>query len=244
MQLFVTEYQKKNTTVTISNTDLLSQIRKVLRASIGDTLWIQSPRNEAKKIRYEIRIEVWDTTTLEWTIISEQQYETPQEKRSMIIAMPNKWDKIELIVQKLTECNLDQILFWPSERSVIKERNTNKEERLHKIIKEAVEQSRGRTIPTVTFSANIDEHIKNTTLIVFDRTGTRNEEQGTRKQKLVPSPKSHITGLIWPEGGLTTRDYQTFEWTEHATYSLWETVLRTETAAIVGWRLLKNNYIF
>ena len=65
MQLFVTEYQKKNTTVTISNTDLLSQIRKVLRASIGDTLWIQSPRNEAKKIRYEIRIEVWGTTTLE-----------------------------------------------------------------------------------------------------------------------------------------------------------------------------------
>ena len=60
----------------------------------------------------------------------------------MIIAMPNKWDKIELIVQKLTECGVDQLLFWASERSVIKEWNPKKEERLHKIIKEAVEQSR------------------------------------------------------------------------------------------------------
>ena len=60
----------------------------------------------------------------------------------MIIAMPNKWDKAELIVQKLAECGLSQIVFWPSERSIIRERNPKKSERLDKIIKEAVEQSR------------------------------------------------------------------------------------------------------
>ena len=60
----------------------------------------------------------------------------------MIISMPNKRDKVELIVQKLTECGLDEILFWPSERSIIREWNPKKEERLYKIIKEAVEQSR------------------------------------------------------------------------------------------------------
>jgi RsmE family RNA methyltransferase len=60
----------------------------------------------------------------------------------MIIAMPNKRDKIELIIQKLTECGLNQIIFWPSERSILREWNPKKEERLHKIIEEAVEQSR------------------------------------------------------------------------------------------------------
>jgi 16S rRNA U1498 N3-methylase RsmE len=50
--------------------------------------------------------------------------------------------------------------------------------------------------------------------------------------------------LIWPEGGLTFRDYQTFEWTKYDIYGLGETVLRTETASIIWWRLLKNNYIF
>ena len=64
MQLFITEYKKKDQTVVISDIDLLSQLRKVLRASIGDIIWIQSPGNEAKKIRYEVRIEVWDNTTL------------------------------------------------------------------------------------------------------------------------------------------------------------------------------------
>ena len=70
-------------------------------------------------MRYEVRIEFRDNTTLEGTIVSEQQYEIPQEKRSMIVSMPNKRDKVELIVQKLTECALDQIIFRPSERSVI-----------------------------------------------------------------------------------------------------------------------------
>jgi len=142
MQLFVTEYKKNNTNITIADTDLLSQLRKVLRVSIGDVIWIQSPGNEDKKTRYEVRIEIWDNKVVEGTIISEHVYDVSHEKKTMIVAMPNKWDKVELIIQKLTECGLDQIIFWPSERSIIREWNSKKEERLHKIIKEAVEQSR------------------------------------------------------------------------------------------------------
>ena len=142
MQLFVTEYKKNGTSITIADTDLLSQLRKVLRSSIGDVIWVQSPKYELKKTRYEVRIEVWDKKIVEGTIISEHVHATPNETKTIIVAMPNKWDKVELIVQKLTECGLDQIAFWPSERSIIREWNSKKEERLHKIIKEAVEQSR------------------------------------------------------------------------------------------------------
>lgn len=49
----------------IGNVELLSQIRKVLRANIGDTFWIQSPENENKKTRYELRIDRWDNKTLQ-----------------------------------------------------------------------------------------------------------------------------------------------------------------------------------
>jgi len=56
--------------------------------------------------------------------------------------MPNKREKAELIVQKLSEIGVDEIAFWPAERSVIKQRNEKKADRLHKIAKEAVEQSR------------------------------------------------------------------------------------------------------
>lgn len=44
---------------------------------------------------------------------------------------------------------MDEICFWVSERSVIKVWNEKKEERLRKIAKEAVEQSRGWKIPKI-----------------------------------------------------------------------------------------------
>lgn len=240
MQLFVTEYKKNNKSIVIADTELLLQLRKVLRASIGDIIRIQSPENEDKKTRYELRIEVWDNKMVEGTIVSEQMHDISKSKKDMIIAMPNKWDKIELIVQKLTECGVDQILFWPSERSVIKDWNPKKEERLHKIIKEAVEQSRWRHMPNIGFASDITTYLKNTKIIIFDIPGTREKGQGTRDEE--QGNVSQVTGIVGPEWGLTHRDYQILEWMEYTLYGLWETVLRTETAAIIWWWIVKNNF--
>ena len=83
--------------------------------------------------------------------------------------MPNKWEKAELIVQKLSEIGIDKIIFWPSERSVIKQRNNKKEERFQKIIKEAVEQSRGRKLPELVFNANLSQELQDKDIIIFDK---------------------------------------------------------------------------
>ena len=65
MQLFISEYTKKESTITITNLDILSQVRKVLRAKIGDIIWIQNSKNESKKIRYEIQIKNWNDKELQ-----------------------------------------------------------------------------------------------------------------------------------------------------------------------------------
>ena len=65
MQLFVTNYTKKDAHIIVADSDLLLQLRKVLRANIGDTLRIQSPEHESKKIRYEVRIDRWDNKIVE-----------------------------------------------------------------------------------------------------------------------------------------------------------------------------------
>lgn len=241
MQLFVSNYTKQWSTITISNLELLSQVRKVLRAKIGDIFYIQNPAKEAEKIRYEVRIEQWDNKTITGTILSEETHALASQHIKMIVAMPNKWDKAELIVQKLSEIWISEIIFWPSERSIIKVWNPKKEERLNKIIKEAVEQSRWRNIPTITFSSQIDEYIKNTTLIIFDKADTRYEELGKNQTNLAPSSKSHITGIVGPEGGLTEKDYTIFAAYTPKIVGLGETVLRMETAAIVWGRILQNN---
>ena len=96
---------------------------------------------------------------------------TKGEKNSitMFIAMPNKREKAELITQKLTEIGVDEIIFRPAERSVIKQRNEKKAERLRKIAQEATEQSRGIRIPKITRCEKVKEAYEGKEVIVFDR---------------------------------------------------------------------------
>jgi RsmE family RNA methyltransferase len=48
-----------------------------------------------------------------------------------------------------------------------------------------------------------------------------------------------VLGIIGPEGGLTEKDYQIFS--KYEGIGLGETVLRMETAAIIGGWMLKNS---
>gem|GEM_PF-4203815 len=64
--------------------------------------------------------------------------------------MANKRDKIELIVQKATECGVGQITIVPMHRSVIRQYNAHKWSRLQAIVTEAVEQSWGSCVPMLS----------------------------------------------------------------------------------------------
>lgn len=235
MQLFITSYKKRAHTVTIDNTEILSQVRKVMRANIGDILRIQDSINEAEKTRYEVRIDNWNDKELQGTILSETHHHVNPGNITMIIAMPNKRDKAELIIQKLSEIGIDKIIFRPTERSVIKEWNEKKEERLQKISKEAVEQSRGWKIPEISFATDIQEYINNKDIIIFDK-----KEQESSRENIEKSEKNSI-GIIGPEWWLTNKDYQEFSTKKYQIIGLWTTILRMETAAIIWARLLKNN---
>lgn len=235
MQLFITSYTKKESTITINDAEILLQVRKVLRAKIGDVIWIQSPIYEATMTRYEVRMDKRNDKEIIGTILSEQTHELTTKHIWMIIAMPNKWDKAELIVQKLSEIAIDKIIFWPSERSVIKERNSKKEERFQKIIKEAIEQSRGRKLPELTFTATLSQELQDKDIIIFDK-----NEQELAQGNVVPSNKDSVW-IIGPEWWFTEKDYEQFEKQPHQIVGLWNTVLRMETAAIVGGRLIKNH---
>ena len=235
-QLFLTDCKIKGEEILIDNKDLLSQVRKVLRLQKGDTFYVQN-----NGTRYEVEIKDWNDTTLTGTIKKEINTPTlnPWSIRWMVIGMPNKWEKVELVVQKLTEIWLDEIIFWPSERSVIKTWNTNKEERLMKIAREAVEQSWGRKLPTITFTSNIKEKLQKCDVVVFDKT---DNEKRTMDNSIQHSPIT-ITqpfGLVGPEWWLTDRDYEHLKWIKYEIRELGTTMLRTETAAIIGWWLIKN----
>ncbi|MCK9467043.1 MAG: RsmE family RNA methyltransferase [Candidatus Absconditabacterales bacterium] len=200
MQLFITEFEKKGDFLIVSDLELLEQVRKVLRMKIGDKIFVQK-----ENTRYHLEISSWDNISLSGKILKTiLQVENSLDNKNlgMIVAMPNRWTKAELIVQKLSEIGINEIYFRASERSVLRDWNKKKGERLQKISKEAVEQSRGWNLPKIEFVKELSSIIQNKKIIVFD----------IEKQKTESSDnlQTDIIGIVGPEGGLTPKDYEIF----------------------------------
>ncbi|HOG15629.1 MAG TPA: RsmE family RNA methyltransferase [Candidatus Absconditabacterales bacterium] len=229
MQLFVTDFKQNGDKIIISNPEILEQTRKVLRMKIGDKFFVQKENK-----RYQLEISSWDKFSITGKILETilQTKDVSNKNTGIVVAMPNKWSKAELIVQKLSEIGVDEIYFRPSERSVLKDWNNKKGERLQKISQEAVEQSRGWKLPKIEFVKNIFPVLQNKKIIVFDMVD----------QKVIPSydSQANIIGIVGPEGGFTQKDYENFG-KNFDLISLGDTVLRMETASIVGAWLLRNS---
>ncbi len=212
---------------------LLSQLRKVLRIKKWDKICVQYS-NKEWTTRHELSIQDWTNKDLTGEIISSQIFSISEKNISMMIAMPNKREKAELIVQKLTEIWVKSIYFWVSEHSIIRQRNEKKAERLDKISHEAVEQSRRIQLPEIKFLKSENElkdFVDWKNIIIANMNGTPYWE-------LAKIESNDLCGVIWPEGWFSPKDLKLFDWAK--IIDLWENVLRMETASIVLWWLLKN----
>ena len=213
--------------------DLISQLRKVLRIKKWDKICIQYNESNATN-RFELSILDWTDQKLNWKIVSNQNFSFSEKNISMLIAMPNKREKAELIVQKLTEIGVQNIYFWPSERSVIRQWNEKKAERLDKISREAVEQSRWIMLPEIKFLKS-DQEIR-------DLIGWKNVIIANMNWISISELKWNFSGdmywIVGPEWWFSESDLSLF--CDAKIIDLGNNVLRMETASIVLAWLLKN----
>ena len=173
--------------------EIIRQLRKVLRASAGYLFCVQNGDK-----RRDIELINRTDKEINAKILKEQSKPHLSSPAAMLIALPNKQDKLELIVQKLTEIWIQRIILRPAERSVVKSFSTNKHERLHKIMQEALEQSRGWEMPKIQFITNLKELYEEYQLCIFDL-----KENSNGKVKNIDKP---LLWVIGPEGGLTDKD--------------------------------------
>lgn len=238
MQLFHIPFKTSWKQIIISDKETVEQCKKVLRLQKDDIINIQRTENNktTRNIVHinEIKLDI------KWEIVQSENRQKSEIKTTMIIAIPNKQEKLELIVQKLTEIWIDEIIFWPAERSIIKTRNTNKEQRLEKIIKEASEQSWNWFLPKISFQEKPENIIQNQSIIIFDKVNWEIKKDRENNIKNI-SNSNNIIWIIWPEWWLTQKDYNHFINTKQNIISLWESILRIETAAIIWWRYIRNN---
>lgn len=258
MQLFITPYiLEDNDVVVITEERVVHQLHHVLRAKIGtvffvqhfvtnamlDALWQQQKTIE----RLQVSITHIDKKKIEAEIIDKKKNgidnDTENKKEffwnsqwKLFIALPNKIEKIELIIQKITELWLQNIYFFPSQYSQMKEPSKNKIERLWKIALEATEQSWSYVVPEIFFLENMDACFEKweEKIFYFDVDAEKNLKNISENKN-----KKNIF-FVWPEWWRWERDKKIFLEKNAQSISLWKNILRTETAAIVvAWELLK-----
>ena len=141
-----------------------------------------------------------------------------------------KGDRIDWIVQKLTELGTTRIVLLRSDHSVVRwdlDQASRQLLRLQSIARAAAMQSRRLSLPQIEVVQSLDE--------LLAEGGVAVAMLGAAPVGVTRTPNVVAVG---PEGGWSPREYDIVAAGEHETLGLGTTVLRTDTAAIVAGVLL------
>lgn len=145
-----------------------------------------------------------------------------------------KEQKMDLILQKLTELGISQIIPLKMERSIIKleeKKIDKKQERWQKILKEASEQSKRNKIPEILPPMTLKELSK----LSFDKKyvcSTRNCQNLKEIYLQAKEKYATIIFVIGPEGGISPKEEIFLEENNYQAISFGSRIMRVETAAI------------
>lgn len=205
----------------ITDKELMRQIHKVLKLQKDEHIVI---KNEG--FGYEAVLTDVSLKNVCVSILHKKE-SGGTKKSALIICIPKK-DKFELILEKCTEIGITD--FYPviSDRTIKTNINI---ERASKIIEEASEQAQRLDTPTLHKISKLEDILDELKPIVFDVEG---------KQYLGRSDLAPTEVLIGPEGGFSEKELKLFKEKKLEIYKLGNTVLKTETAAIVVSGLLLN----
>jgi RsmE family RNA methyltransferase len=92
----------------------------------------------------------------------------PQKRVSLYQALPNKYEKIEYILQKGVEIGIARFVFFRSDRSQKLLLSPNKIERFITIAREALEQCGGVVMPEILWIDRFPDATTESTHIVLD----------------------------------------------------------------------------
>lgn len=224
-RIFITEDTKN--ILEIRDNNLINQFLKVLRLKIWDNVIFF---NWKENIDY-----IYKLKDLQKKILIFEQIESISKNNSqknelnLYQAIPNKIDKIELILQKWTEIGYHNFYFFKSARSQKINISENKITRFNKIIQEACEQSWRNIIPKIFFLEKI-EKIEEKNLNIFFHT----DKKISKKINELNFSYEKINIFIWPEWGFDEKEINFFKENNMQPCTLWENILRCETAAITS----------
>jgi len=225
MQLFYNQDINENTTEFTFEKAESKHIVKVLRKTIGDTLFITN----GKGWLFTAQISVPNINKCTANIVS-RQYQSKRNYTLHLAVAPTKInDRYEWFLEKATEIGIDSItpiICDHSERKVIKP------ERFERILQSAMKQSLSSYLPKLNDAMIFHDFIKQDFEGELYIAHCEETEKKSLKQQL--KPNTGITILIGPEGDFSVKEITKAIENNFIPVTLGETRLRTETAAIVA----------
>ncbi|MCA1832536.1 MAG: 16S rRNA (uracil(1498)-N(3))-methyltransferase [Actinomycetota bacterium] len=149
-----------------------------------------------------------------------------------------KAGKLDLVVQKLTEIGVDEIVPLKAARSVARwDDGEKKVSRLSAIAREAAKQSHRAWLPDVGLPVTVEGLPAADLTIVLHE-----EEPGRLVDVLPPDPPARFALVVGPEGGFAGDEIAMFVRNGAQLAGLGGQILRTETAALVAASLVLGRY--
>jgi 16S rRNA (uracil1498-N3)-methyltransferase len=150
---------------------------------------------------------------------------------------PPKGDRLSWAIQKLGELGVDEAVLMETARSVRQvreERSGQALARLRAVAREAAMQSRQPFVMEIAVGRSFEECLATggAPAVMLAQDGARG------LQGLLPAEAGGVRLLVGPEGGWTDDEMESARAAGAAIWSLGATVLRTETAAVVGAALV------
>lgn len=228
-------YFIKNKDMLLEESDI-RHIKKVMRMNINDKI----------EVVYNNKLHICEITSLEPFNIKviEKLDEDKKTKIELTVAVALvKEQKMDLILQKLTELGVSRIIPVSMERSIVKldkERFNKKKVRWESICKEASEQSKRTNIPIIEDIKSIkDLTKKDADLKLVASTKEKEKLLNYYLQSIEDCAK--IIMVIGPEGGISDKEEDILVSNGYNRVSFGNLIFRVETATIYVASII--NYI-
>jgi len=223
---FISQFKWQGDQVYCLDTDIIHQIKDVLKIKIGEEVVLGDGAGKA------VVAELVAITKKEIVFLVKNDLPNqPSKNKVSLFVSLLKRDSFEWLLQKTVEVGVNEIIPILSERTVKIGLN---EKRCQKIIKEAAEQSQRLFLPTLMPVVSFKEAIKAASgrVVLFDPSG-----QSASSSKL---KSKNFSIFIGPEGGWTENEIKSAKDRQATIASLGDNILRGETAAVVATYLAKN----
>ncbi len=218
----------------IDSEEEIKHISRTLRMQEGDVVEIF----DGKGKEYIAILDQIDKKSIQLKVMEEVKINRELKTFITVYQGIPKAQKMELIVQKLTEIGVSRMVPVKFERCIrlIDEKEAKQIQRWQKIALEACKQSKRTLVPLIEKSMDIKtlaQDIKNNDLSLLFY---ENEEALNVKEllKALDKKQTKVGIIIGPEGGITETERELLISAGAKSVLLGNRILRTETAAIYG----------